>query len=111
MSINQRIHELIQKRDISKEQLARDAGIDAETLDNALKSNIPFKSAVVLGKLAKFFHVSIHWLITGEDVKNETEKRLKELLNENNKLRKEVQELKKFTANIVPCKYDEYLGT
>lgn len=110
MSIIQRIHELIEKRDISKLQLARDAGIDFEILDNSLRSNIPFKGAVVLSKLARYFHVSIHWLITGENEGRESEKRLKELLEENRQLRKEVKELKGFVSNIVPCNYDEYLG-
>jgi len=111
MSINYRIHDLIEKRGISVEQLSRDAGIDPETLQNSLHSNIPFKGAVVLSKLAKFFHVSVFWLITGQDENKETERRLNELITENNKLIKEVSLLKGFIAKNVPLNYDVYLGT
>jgi len=110
MTIRHRIHDLIQKRAITKEQLAREAGIDREALENSLYSNIPFKGAVILGKLAKYFHVSVHWLITGESEENETQRRLKGLLKENNNLRKEVRNLKEYISKLAPCKYDEYLG-
>jgi transcriptional regulator with XRE-family HTH domain len=110
MTIRHRIHELIEKRNITKVQLAREAGIDREALENVLYSNIPFKGAVILGKLAKYFHVSVHWLITGESEDTETQRRLKGLLDENNNLRKEVKKLKEFVAKLAPCKYDEYLG-
>ncbi len=110
MNIRHRIHDLIQKRSISKEQLARDAGIDKEALENCLYSNIPFKGAVILGKIAKFFHVSVHWLITGESEDNETERRLRGLLKENNNLRKEVRKLKEYISKLAPLQYDEYLG-
>lgn len=109
MSIYNRIHNLIENRGISIEQLARDSGIDLETLDNSIKSNIPFKGAIVLAKLAKYFHVSVYWLITGHDEIHEEEKRLSDLLEENNKLIKEVVELKEYIANNLPMKYDEYL--
>ena len=109
MTIRHRVHELIQKRAITKEQLAREAGIDREALENSLYSNIPFKGAVILGKIAKYFHVSVHWLITGESEEDETERRLKGLLKENNNLRKEVRNLKEYVAKLAPCNYDEYL--
>ncbi len=111
MSINYRIHELIEMRGISGEQLARDAGIDPETLENSLRSNLPFKGAMVLAKLAKYFRVSIHWLITGQDEKHESERRLNDLLKDNNNLRKEVNRLKQFVEKNIPINYDEYLGT
>ncbi len=111
MSINYRIHDLIEKRSISGEQLARDAGIDPETLENSLSSNLPFKGALVLAKLAKYFHVSIHWLITGQDENHESERRLNDLMKENNNLRKEVNRLKLFVEKNIPLNYDEYLGT
>ena len=110
MSINYRIHDLIEKRGISIEQLSRDAGIDPETLQNSLHSNIPFKVAVVLSKLAKFFHVSVYWLITGQNDEKETERRLNDLITENNKLIKEVSLLKGFISKNIPTNYDEYLG-
>lgn len=110
MTIRHRIHELIQKRDITKEQLAYEAGVDREALENCLYSNIPFKGAVILGKLAKYFHVSVHWLITGESEENETQRRLKGLLKENNNLRKEVRNLKEYISKLAPLNYDEYLG-
>lgn len=111
MTIRQRVHTLIQKRNITKVQIAREAGIDKEALENVLYSNIPFKGAVILGKLANYFHVSVHWLITGESEDNETERRLKGLLEENNNLRREVKNLKEYVAKLNPLKYDEYLGS
>jgi transcriptional regulator with XRE-family HTH domain len=111
MTIRHRIHELIEKKEITKLQLARDAGIDFEVLDNSLDSNIPFKSAVILSKIAKYFRVSIHWLITGEQENHETRRRLNTLLEENFRLNKEVKELKSFISKNIPCSYDEYLNS
>lgn len=68
-SLTERLHHLMQQNGTTATELAKAASVNTSTISRILKgAQIP--ASVTLYKIANYFHVSMEYLLTGENTKH-----------------------------------------
>lgn len=92
-----RIEEVLEKKEISKTELSEALNIRRPTLSE-WKKNGAIPSADIALKIAKYLNVSVEWLITGEEINDNTISIGKQTIKE---ILQKVQELLDFVKEKI----------